>query len=58
MNQHNIEPWLTKGWTKLLDKRERQFVAWFEGKYGREPNYRDVEEHWEDFRRQLSKDDR
>ena len=58
MNKHNTEPWLMPGWKELLVKREQQFVAWFEDKYGHEPNYRDIEEHWEDFDRQMSKDDR
>ena len=58
MSQRNTEPWLKKGWMKLVDKREQQFVAWFKGEYGREPDYQDVEERWDDFERQLSKADR
>ena len=59
----DTKPWLKKGWKKLLDERERQFVAWFKGEYGREPNYRDVEDYWDDFElyeveQQMSKADR
>ena len=49
MSQRNTKPWLKKGWTKLLEKREQQFVAWFTDKYGREPDHRDVEKRWDDF---------
>jgi hypothetical protein len=34
---------------EYYERREREFVAWFKNRYGREPDHRDVEKRWDAF---------